>query len=814
MKTFLPALRPAQIAAFSGSPHSKPRKIRAQKNLLTLLVVLLSSTFGYAQYTINGSAYANSQCGCYTITQNLIGEAGSVWNINTIDLTNSFDYTFDVYLGCGGLGGGADGVVFALQPIGTGIGVAGGGMGLQGVAPSFGVFIDTYQNLPDNDPWDDHLSINSNGNVSHNGAADDLAGPAVIPDIENCAWNAFRVSWNASTLTFQVFLNGTLYLTYTGDIVTNIFGGDPNVFFGFTGATGLSANLQQICSSVQATFLPSVTTACLGDPVTFSDGSSAGGPILNWSWDLGDGNFSTSQNFSHTYTTAGTYDVDLTVTDVAGCTDTYTIPVTIAPLPAVTITGTDPLCAGETNGALTAVGVGGTPAYSYDWATGGTNPNVTNATAGIYDIVITDANGCTSTASHTLVEPAAIIAVTTATTSDCGQLNGLVDVSATGGTVSVDYSYEWLDSLGTAVGGAASVNNLPSGTYTVIVTDDNGCTVTVIATITGLTAGTASAAVTSSYNGEQISCAGSCDGEALVAMVGGAAPFSYAINGASQTAAQVTSLCAGNYTIIVTDDVGCTSTVSVTLADPTPITLSNVVSNETCAGDCDGSIALTASGGTAPHSYTFNNGATYVTPDNLGALCAAGYDVGAMDVNGCMLDLDLTVAEGIQPLDPTIGPVDDFCTGDGPTALAAATANGVWSGDGITDEITGTFDPAVAGVGSHTVYYDVNGSCGISVGEIVILVSTPDLFVPNVFTPNSDGFNDELVLLVGEITDYNLQVFSRWGALIFESNSSAISWDGRTSSGNEAAEGTYFFILAGESACAVLPEKGVVTLLR
>src|SRR5215212_529859 len=131
------------------------------KNLRSYLVLLcftvFASKFSFSQYILNGSASQNS-CNCYTLTNAVNWQSGSVWNSIKIDLNNSFDFHFNVYLGCQD-GNGADGIVFILQPLSTSIGTGGEGMGFQGIQPSIGITLDTWQNAGLSDPAFDHISI-------------------------------------------------------------------------------------------------------------------------------------------------------------------------------------------------------------------------------------------------------------------------------------------------------------------------------------------------------------------------------------------------------------------------------------------------------------------------------------------------------------------------------------------------------------------------------------------------------------------------------------------------------------------------------
>src|SRR4051794_25007320 len=120
------------------------------------MTFLFCSVNAKAQYILNGFATQNS-CNCYTLTQPLNNQFGSVWNSNKINLNTPFDFVFNVYLGCLDANG-ADGIVFILQPLSTSIGTGGGGMGFQGISPSVGIALDTWQNFEYNDPAFDHLS--------------------------------------------------------------------------------------------------------------------------------------------------------------------------------------------------------------------------------------------------------------------------------------------------------------------------------------------------------------------------------------------------------------------------------------------------------------------------------------------------------------------------------------------------------------------------------------------------------------------------------------------------------------------------------
>ena len=210
-----------------------------------------------ASFVINGDASNNNitnengsvDCNCFQLTPNSKNRVGSVWNNNKIDLNNDITLEFKLYLGNNNAG--ADGVAFAFQPNNSNIGTSGQGMGMGGVSPSLVVFIDTYDNGT-NDPPYDHVSIHKNGDFLH-GNSNELASFTSVGgglDLEDGNWRNIKVNWDASANTFSFYYINMLnpILTYTGDIINNIFLGDPLVYWGMTGATGSLYNEQKFCT--------------------------------------------------------------------------------------------------------------------------------------------------------------------------------------------------------------------------------------------------------------------------------------------------------------------------------------------------------------------------------------------------------------------------------------------------------------------------------------------------------------------------------------------------------------------------------------
>jgi gliding motility-associated-like protein len=380
---------------------------------------------------MHGSAVQNS-CNCYTLTPQQTFQAGQVWNKNEIDLTQSFDYHFNVFLGCQTGLAGADGIAFVLQPINTSQGSTGDGLGFGGIVPSLGVTIDTYQNVEDGDPSYDHIAFQANGDVNHNDA-NNLAGPvqalANNPNIKDCSWHVLDVKWDAPSTTLSAYMDGVLRLTLTKDIVATIFQANSLVYWGFTASTGGSDNLQQFCTSLNAGHsFPANQTYCENVPITFRDSSTSFGSIVKWYWSFGDGDTSMMQNPPpHVYPVPGVYTVTQNVLGNNGClSDTNKTTLIIGSYPVASFT-TGVACTDRTlpltNTSFDTVG----RFASWDWvlSTGQTFsdslPSFSLSQPGNYSMSLSTVNaeGCASNTFTTSFSVGATPQVTFAKDSVC-----------------------------------------------------------------------------------------------------------------------------------------------------------------------------------------------------------------------------------------------------------------------------------------------------------------------------------------------------------------------------------------------------------
>ncbi|WP_300564469.1 SprB repeat-containing protein, partial [Flavobacterium sp.] len=279
-------------------------------------------------------------------------------------------------------------------------------------------------------------------------------------------------------------------------------------------------------------------------------------------------------------------------------------------------------CFGGTNGAINLTPAGGTTPYTFNWGGGITTEDRTGLAAGTYSVTITDNNGCTATVSGiTVTQPAAAVSGTTVVTNtSCfGGTNGAINLTPTGGTS--PYTFNW--------GGGITTEDrtgLAAGTYSVTITDNNGCT----GTVSGITV-TQPAAVSGTTVVTNTSCFGGTNGAINLTPTGGTGPYTFNWGGGITTEDR-TGLAAGTYSVTITDNNGCTGTVSgITVTQPAAaVSGSTVVTNVSCFGGTNGTINLTPTGGTSP--YTFNWGGGITTEDRTG-LAAGTYSVTITDNN-------------------------------------------------------------------------------------------------------------------------------------------------------------------------------------
>lgn len=532
----------------------------------------------------------------------------------------------------------------------------------------------------------------------------------------------------------------------TGNISISVTGGTGPFTYSWSpsGGSGATANNLQpgsyTCVVTDAAGCSSSATATIGTPATVTASISAstpetcpgslngtasasqtgGTPGYTYLWSPSGGSAANATGLG-----AGAYTV--TVTDAAGCTSTASVTINSSPVINASVNSTPVLCNGSATGSLTVVASGGNGALTYSWSpSGGTGATASNLTPGTYTVTVTDANGCTMTSSSTLANPVALTNTISSTGSICGQATGSATVVPAGGTA--PYSYVWTP----AATNSATINNVAAGQYSVVITDANNCTSTATVAVTDLP-GPVVALSTQS----DVSCNGVPDGSATVQTTGGTAPLTYSWSPSGGTGVTATSLSAGNYSVTVTDANGCTSTVQVTIAQPPVLnTVLTTSANLTCNGSNDGSISVSTSGGTPTYSYVWTPVAA--NSSTINNLTAGNYSVLVTDLNGCTTTVAATISEPtVVTANIVSTPATCGSTNGSATASASGGAGGysyLWSPSG--GSAAGATNLAA---GSYSVVVtDLNG-CTASASANVSNIGGPTI---NAFaTANVSCFN-------------------------------------------------------------------------
>ncbi|MBX2870805.1 MAG: T9SS type A sorting domain-containing protein [Saprospiraceae bacterium] len=362
-------------------------------------------------------------------------------------------------------------------------------------------------------------------------------------------------------------------------------------------------------------------------------------------------------------------DYTLSVTDQNGCTTTLSSTIQVGELGLSITSSTDPSCSVSTDGSITAVGTGGVTPYTYEWSNGVTGETITGLGAGTYTVTMTDASGCESSVETTLIAANDLELTFSVLQNVCeGGNNGEVQVSASGGTG--NYAYSW-DAPGTPT--TATISSLAPGEYVVTVTDDSGCGTSGTVTIEEVPGITLSLSSTPS-------CLDALNGTASVVATGGTGSFSYLWDDPNgQTTATASNLLPGVYTVVVSDDNGCTSSNSISVSASPALSLEmSSVTQPDCTTNPSGSVTVLASGGTGAISYQWDdaNGQTTATAAGLDP---GTYEVIATDENGCTASISIEiVAPG--DLEVSVGNITPpSCAGEASGSAGVFVSNG--SGD-------------------------------------------------------------------------------------------------------------------------------------
>lgn len=407
----------------------------------------------------------------------------------------------------------------------------------------------------------------------------------------------------------------------------------------------------------------------------------------------------------------GTTTVTYTATDASGNSSSCSFDVTVINDLTITVDSVfDVSCNGGDDGEIYVTISGGTPPYIPRWSNDLDTEDIENLVPGGYVLFVEDANGCTAITDVIIVdEPTPIVetapAVVTDASCDGGSM-GSIDISYGGGTP--PYTYAWSNGATTE-----DVFGLMAGTYQVTITDANGCEL--LSPVYSISAPSGAAIGVVSVT--DVDCNGAATGEIAITVTGGTPPYSFLWSNSSSDE-DLTGIPAGDYTVTVTDALGCSFVSDViTVDEPTAIAVSNVeIVDAACNGEASGSIEIDVDGGTPPYTYFWSNGAT---TQDIDGLVAGTYTGTITDANGCVVvSPPLTIGEPSAVFVATVDVTDAACNGEESGSIDIEIAGGTgpylvfWDNGVAAEDLTGV------GSGTYSATIFDNNGCQINTGPI------------------------------------------------------------------------------------------------
>ena len=328
---------------------------------------------------------------------------------------------------------------------------------------------------------------------------------------------------------------------------------------------------------------------------------------------------------------AGNYTVS--ITDNAGNVESITYTVGGPSEILANLVATPSSCA-TGDGQIETTPTGGVAPYTYLWNTGATTSQILNAAIGTYTVTITDASGCQTIASDNVSSSGSGLEGDFVIVNEgCDQDNGSLTINMTAGNA--PFTYAWSN----GASGSNSITNISSGTYFVTVTDNIGCTQSFGNILNNIFANIDEpGTIVNDAN-----CFGEPSGSINVDMQSGQEPFTYLWSDGS-TGNPLSNIEAGDYTVTVTDNSGCTDEATFTISEPAAIDVSVSKTDASSAASCDGSITVTASGGTGALTYSWSHDANNTTAEAQD-LCVGTYSVSVTDAEGCEIVNEIVISE-------------------------------------------------------------------------------------------------------------------------------------------------------------------------
>ncbi len=529
-----------------------------------------------------------------------------------------------------------------------------------------------------------------------------------------------------------------------------------------------------------------------GSSTVIASGSNGG---YTYNWLPSGGNSTSAINLS-----TGNYSA--VVTDSKGCTKITAFIIGQPTAITTNAISNNVMCNGQTTGSVSVTASGGAGGFTYNWQpSASTNSNVTGLGAGVYTVIVTDANGCTKTTFATISQPAILNVSPLNNQNICKGQSAVLSANINGGTPAYTINWQPINSYGTNV----TVTPTITTTYSVIATDNNGCA-SLPAIITVSVAASVSLTVNSNVN-----VCNSALTTLTASAFGGSGNYQYNWTPSNANTSSITFTASNNQLYSVSVNDGCSSvikTISVTVTPKPAIKPFNTVTGCTplCVNFSDS--VLIKTGVIMNWEWNFSNGT--ISNSNSPIICftSAGTYSGVLNVittNGCAYKLaDIT---GITALTK---PQADFTSNIGFesteynstflfTNASTNYSTVTWYLSNNTpvygNNVTATFGD----IGLYPVMLVASNSmgCADTAIKIIKINSEFTFYAPNCFTPNDDNLNNTFLPkgMGWDSNTFKMQIFDRWGAQIFSTNNPFEGWDGtfKGRGGDKVQDDTYIW---------------------
>lgn len=530
------------------------------------------------------------------------------------------------------------------------------------------------------------------------------------------------------------------------------------------------------------------------------------------------GNTINNNNGTVSVTNLPSGDIAYTVTDAAGASTPQTSQ--ISQPAGMQLTNTEVVHDSEESGCTGRISItltGGKPPYQVTWnaPNTGIGTQIINLCEGNFVPTVVDSNGCRQTFPAITVNTFRVNAVVTA--AKCPQdSTGLVALVTTGGREA--YAFSWRNSTGDIISTNDTLSNVPTGVYSVRVTEQSGNTLVKQFTLGSTSNLNADVSVISDYNGGDISCPNAQDG--ILEAIGKSGSGNYAYQWKRDTAtlgnnSVLMNASAGTYRVIVSDAIGCKVTKEIKVVAPDSIKIIANIREVSCLNNRDGEIFVNATGGALGRTYGFVWNTT-ATGARLPFLAPGTYTVTVNDANNCISTASFTLAQP-KPIQVQVQtePATDDCNGVAFAKIEGGNAPYIYQWNSFPNQNEPMIDKLCPG----TYFVKITDSRGCTTELVSGQVEDkrfPCSEVRTVITPNDDGPNDAFrITCIEELTDNHLEVYNRWGQLVYQADNYDNSWEGTSQTGTRLPEGPYYYVLEyTDIEGKRVQAKGSITLLR